>query len=210
MRALITALTVAFASVAGYVPGAFAQDAGVQLSAAVGGAFGADDSSAALNVAGATQLTTHAGVEVEVSYFPDQRFRNNREFVPQIFPAPPPGSTTTTGRTLAVLGSFVASLPRDRVRPYAQIGGGMANVRHRIHGGVAGPGGSLDPQVAETVFMTVSDTTPALSAGGGVEVRVWRHLAVGADVRYMRLLTEVRDLEIANLTRFGARLSYRF
>jgi len=210
MRALVAALTIAFASGLGCVPGAFAQDLGVQLSAAVGGAVGADDSSIALNVAGAKQLTTHAGVEVEVSYFPDQIFRSSREFVPQIFPAPPPGSTTTTGRTLAVLGSFVVSVPHNRLRPYAQVGGGMESVRHRLHGGVAGPGGSLDPQVAQTGFITVSDTKPALSAGGGVEVRVWRRLAVGADVRYMRLLTEVRDLEIANLTRFGARLSYWF
>jgi len=210
MRALVTAVTITVLSVAGDVPCVFAQNAGVQLSAAVGGAFGAEDSSAALHIAGATQLTPGAGVEVEVAYFPDQTFRTSRDFVPQIFPAPPPGSTTTTGRTLAVLGSFVVSARRDRLRPYAQAGGGLANVRHRIHGGVAGPGGSPDPQVAQTGFITVSDTTPVLSAGGGVEVRLWRDLAAGADLRYMRLLTSVRDLEMANLTRFGARVSYGF
>ena len=204
------AFTIVFACAASVVlvPAARAQER-VVLSAAVGGVFGADGPSAALNISGGRQVSSNMGVELEVAYFPDQTFQTSDDFMPQLFPSVPPTSLASPGRTVAVLGSFVASLPRDRVRPYAQLGAGIANVRHRVPGS-ASPGGGLDAPVAQIGFSTVSATSPALSLGVGVEIRVWRHLAVGADARYMRLLEAVDRLDVENLTRFGARLSYWF
>ena len=47
----------------------------------------------------------------------------------------------------------------------------------------------------------------ALVLGGGVDVRLWRGLAVGGDLRWLRVLRDYDALDLAQVT---ARLSYRF
>ena len=47
----------------------------------------------------------------------------------------------------------------------------------------------------------------ALVLGGGVDVRLWRGLGVGGDIRWLRVLRDYEALDLAQVT---ARLSYRF
>ena len=47
----------------------------------------------------------------------------------------------------------------------------------------------------------------ALVLGGGVDVKLWRGLAVGGDIRWLRVLRDYDALDLAQVT---ARLSYRF
>lgn len=47
----------------------------------------------------------------------------------------------------------------------------------------------------------------ALTLGGGVDVRLWRGLGVGTDIRWLRVLHSYEILDLAQAT---ARLSYRF
>jgi hypothetical protein len=53
---------------------------------------------------------------------------------------------------------------------------------------------------------------PVLSAGGGVDVPVWRALAIGLDVRYQRVSEDpaLYRPNLRNLTRVGTFVGYRF
>ena len=48
---------------------------------------------------------------------------------------------------------------------------------------------------------------PYLTGGGGVDVRLWKGLAVGGDVRYLRLFDDTEGFDFAFVT---SRISYRF
>jgi hypothetical protein len=52
-----------------------------------------------------------------------------------------------------------------------------------------------------------SETGVALSVGGGVDFTVWRGLAIGPSISYLKLFGIVTDRD---LTRIGLRTSYRF
>lgn len=210
MHGAIAAFVILLASFAVTVPAAYAQNERVNLSGSIGGAIGADNSSAALNVAGGVQLAPLFGVEVELAYMPDQEFERNLFIMPAIFPPLPPASLTTSGRTIAVLGSVVAGRSFGRLRPYAQVGGGVANIEYQIRGGGAGGSVSQNAEPITGPISTVSENAPALGTGGGVEFRIWRRLAAGADVRYMRLFRTDESVDADNLTRFGLRLGYWF
>ena len=52
-----------------------------------------------------------------------------------------------------------------------------------------------------------SDLGLSLVLGGGVDVRLWRGLGVGIDVRWLRILRSFDALDTAQVT---SRVSYRF
>ena len=47
----------------------------------------------------------------------------------------------------------------------------------------------------------------ALVLGGGVDVRLWRGLGAGVDIRWLRIL---RDYDALDTAQVAARASYRF
>jgi hypothetical protein len=47
----------------------------------------------------------------------------------------------------------------------------------------------------------------ALTVGGGLDVRLWKELAVGGEARWVRLLIDRRELDFAHV---AGRISYRF
>ena len=128
------------------------------------------------------------------------------------------------GRGVAFLTNFVTEFPSPAawLTPYVQGGGGVANIRFgstydyedRDGRPIAIPsrgrrGGS--PMVADDMRLVRvksgrSETSLALSIGGGVDFSVWRGLAVGPNITFMKFLGN-RDTD---LTRIGARASYRF
>ena len=52
-----------------------------------------------------------------------------------------------------------------------------------------------------------SETNLALSVGGGVDFTLWRGLAAGPNITYMKFIGGSDDID---LTRIGVRTTYRF
>ena len=135
--------------------------------------------------------------------------------------APPRRSMTT------FLTKFTVEFPvaDGLLFPYLSGGGGVArttegydafplplipweDVPHDAHGAVDSDGSlrfsdfGVFPRPA-----AYSEIGLALVLGGGVDVRLWRGLAVGGDIRWLRVLRDYDALDLAQVT---ARLSYRF
>jgi len=55
--------------------------------------------------------------------------------------------------------------------------------------------------------LELSQTSLAVTAGGGVDSPIWHDLAVGVDARYIHVAREGSPL---NTVRAGTRISYRF
>jgi opacity protein-like surface antigen len=129
------------------------------------------------------------------------------------------------GRGVAFLSNFVTEFPSPAawLTPYIQGGGGVANMRfgssyeyedfdgrpfalpNRGRRGVR-------PVIPDDVRLTRitggrSETSLALSVGGGVDFSIWRGLAVGPNITFMKFFGGSQDID---LTRIGARASYRF
>ncbi len=128
------------------------------------------------------------------------------------------------GRGVAFLTNFVTEFPSPAawLTPYVQGGGGVANIRfgstydYEDRDGrpfpvqIRGRGGR-SPIVPDDIRLLRvnsgrSETSVALSIGGGVDFSIWRGLAVGPNITFMKFLGN-RDTD---LTRIGARASYRF
>jgi hypothetical protein len=208
-------------------PHAWAQNERVRVSGTVSAALGDGGPAPASGVAGVFQLAPHAGLELEVLWVPAQDLRDQGvviasqltstfgSLVPPglagvIFPTP---RVDINGRTAAFLSSFVVDLPVGRLRPYALFGGGIANVEREISVSFEGlPRPLLPTLIFPPAEYTVSTNHLALTAGAGLDVRVWERLSVAADVRYLRVFVEgsgPRD-NLQNVTRVGARTSWWF
>jgi opacity protein-like surface antigen len=101
----------------------------------------------------------------------------------------------------------VAPLARQRVRPYALAGVGLAHLRQRYRVG---------PSV-DSVELTRSSRALALSVGGGLEVQISDRLAFGVDVRARHLFDEEAPLDrfimpagTLRTLRAGSHVSWRF
>lgn len=185
------------------------------VSVTSGGSFGAGGAAPFIGVAGGVQLAPHAGLEIELSYVPGQEFTKRYIGVPQSSPAPTvtPAEITVSGRTVAALASFVTRFDAGRMRPFAQFGGGIANLGYTEASATAGAvtPTSPSPIVVVTDGGTTTETALALTAGGGVAIRLRPRMGLSADARYMRWLgtsTAIRDVN-QNI-RIGARLEFWF
>lgn len=204
----------------------YAQDERVRLSGVTSIAAGDGGPTAAISAASGFQLAPHAGFEIEALYIPDQDFDRRDLVLPAIFPAP---RVEIDGRTVAFLSSFVTDLQVGRLRPYAQFGGGIANVRRKVaidyppgilagtplvvsNAGVRVP--SIDVRllpIPRPVTTRIAENDLALTAGAGLDVRVWKRLSLAADVRYLHLFETTHGLAgVQDVTRIGARVSWRF
>lgn len=111
-----------------------------------------------------------------------------------------------------------------RVVPYAEAGGGVANVEEHFPVFIAYevfPTSISATPPATVASSTLTGSVPliypprsypfsttslALTAGGGVSILAGRHLSIDVDLRYLRLM----DAEDRDVGRFGAGVSYRF
>ena len=128
------------------------------------------------------------------------------------------------GRGVAFLTNFVTEFPSPAswLTPYIQGGGGVANLRfgstfeyedrdgRRIglpaRGRRGGPPVVIDDMRLVRVNGGRSETNLALSIGGGVDFSIWRGLAVGPNITFMKFFGG----QDTDLTRIGAKASYRF
>ena len=107
-----------------------------------------------------------------------------------------------------------------RLFPYLAGGGGVGRVTERfrivvdpVHWTPLEPLGSqpvdhlMDGTNTVHFFESSSDLGLSLVLGGGVDVRLWRGLGVGVDVRWLRVL---RSSETFGTVQVTSRVSYRF
>jgi opacity protein-like surface antigen len=132
------------------------------------------------------------------------------------------------GRGIGFLTNFVMEFPSDArwLTPYVQGGGGVMNIRVEPDVRILADDDRVTPfrnflrgrfpNIPNlpnfdgdrlTQLISYSETSLALSVGGGVDFRVWENLSVGPNITFTKLFGNFRDLE---LTRIGARASYRF
>lgn len=137
------------------------------------------------------------------------------------------GERGGSGRGVAFLTNFVTEFPSPAawLTPYIQGGGGVGNIRYgssyeyedrdgrpipvEPRGRRIGGFRQMVPDDARLARVVAgrSETSLALSVGGGVDFSVWRGLAVGPNITFMKFFGSARDTD---LTRIGARASYRF
>jgi Outer membrane protein beta-barrel domain len=197
--------------VLGLVSNAAAQDGGPRISGFFAGAFGEGETNVAAGGAAGYRFTPRVGFEFEAFALPDLQFDDTRD----------------SGRGVAFLTNFVSEFPSPArwLTPYVQGGGGVANIsqsgvlalargRNPLPVDPRGLVGRLVGRPTLENDMRVADfgrrpneTAVALSFGGGVDFTVWRGLALGPNLAYLKLFGNLADRD---LTRIGVRTSYRF
>jgi hypothetical protein len=196
----------------GLVTNAAAQDGGPRISGFYAGTFGEGQTNIAAGGAAGYRFTPRVGFEFEAFALPDLQFDD----------------TGDSGRGVAFLTHFVSEFPSQArwLTPYVQGGGGVANISQsgalamgRASNTFPGaPRGRvfLRPGVIPTLEDDVrgidlrrraNETAVALSFGGGVDFTVWRGLALGPSIKYLKLFGNLADRD---LTQIGFRTSYRF
>jgi hypothetical protein len=195
-------------------PEARAQSAYVSGSAGIS----AGDGGAApvVSVAGGFLTTGRIGLEIDFAVTPALEFeRHASSSLEQDFEFPIGRITyEITGRLLTFHTNVVAHLTTSgRVRTAAIVGGGVGTLsqRIRVHSdsvvipGIAGFPDFVIP--GRDVRVTVSDTGLSLQTGGIIEAVVSRHVALGAEVRYIHVFISPRELDVG---RVSTRLTWRF
>ena len=195
-------LTCAFSSPA------FAQESGARVAGFFAGTFGEGETNIAAGGAVGYRFTPRVGFEFEAFALPELEFDDTGE----------------SGRGVAFLTNFVAEFPSPArwLTPYVQGGGGVANISRSGLGRLSngdprrdarreiGRFGSRDfpddTRLADD-RRGPAETGVALSVGGGIDFNVWKGLAVGPSLSYIKLFGSVTDRD---LTRIGVRTSYRF
>ena len=195
---------------------ALAQDGGARISGFYAGTFGEGATNIAAGGAAGYRFNSRFGFDFEALALPD-------------FEVGEP-DTSREGRGVGFLTNFVTEFPSPArwLTPYVQGGGGVANLRYssdfQFEDGDGRPipveprgrriGGSrIDPRTLGNDVRLVrvnrghSETSLALSVGGGVDFSFWRGLSVGPTITFMRLFGSSDDID---LTRIGVRTSYRF
>jgi len=118
-----------------------------------------------------------------------------------------------SGRAIFFTNNVRVHIPTTaaRIDPYVVAGGGVANIRHTVDFNpiifnVPGLGNisSILPPIPNR--LSTSDTSLALTLGGGVGIRAVSKLWIEADLRMFRIF----DTEDENLGRFGVGVRYRF
>lgn len=156
----------------------------------------------------------HLGVEFELTY------ARKLDFTLDLCPSPQVcvigGKIPVTGRTVMLIPHLVFDLasPAKRVRPYVVAGVGFGHLRQWYDVNVnAGGGGGEGGEVQRKR----SKHAAALSFGGGIAVQASRRVALGVDVRSVRLFDDEASPErfiepAGTLTtlRVGARASLAF
>ena len=132
-----------------------------------------------------------------------------------IYPAPV--FANQRGRLVVFSNNVRLAIPTTggRVTPYFVAGGGIGHLRRSADLTYTSPIVVPTPTVPIpiptprpiTQRVVSSEISLALTIGGGVDVRVAEHLALGADLRMLRLLGGNDD---QNVGRFGVSVRYRF
>jgi len=202
--------------VCGFSGSAFAQDSGARVSGYYAGTFGEGDTNTAAGGAVGYRFNSRFGFDFEVLALPDFELNDN----------------DGEGRGVGFLTNFVTEFPSPArwLTPYVQGGGGVANLRQSADfvfedgNGRQTPIpardrrniGRMDPRNFGNFGNDMrvvpldrrrSETSLALTVGGGVDFAIWRKLSVGPNITFMKFFGGFEDVD---LTRIGGRASLRF
>jgi len=198
---------VLFVMACGLAVPAGAQDhAGARISGFYSSAIGEGETNVSTGGSVGYRLTPHFGFDFEALALPDFEIENRSE-----------------GRGVAFLTNFVTEFPSPAawLTPYIQGGGGVANLRfgstfeYEDRDGVRFPIPARDrrgapPRIDDVRLVRAgggrSETSLALSVGGGVDFSIWRGLSLGPNITFMKFFGG----QDTDLTRIGAKASYRF
>jgi opacity protein-like surface antigen len=193
---------------------------------ALGGAAVGDGEHIGIGVGAGLRMTRHIGLDVELVHLSGER---------EDWPHPWFGVSTFAGaEDYPALGAYIDDLVDQesklsvttfltrftvefpiadgRLFPYLGGGGGLGRTTEHYYAWpedmaqLDGPPG-LDELSVFPFWSSQSTLGLALTLGGGVDVRLWRGLGVGTDIRWLRVLHSYEILDLAQAT---ARLSYRF
>ena len=188
------------------------ENSGARISGFYAGALGEGETNAGAGGSVGYRFTPRMGFDFEVLALPDLELDNSG----------------LDGRGVAFLTNFVTEFPSPAswLTPYIQGGGGVANIRQgsnlerleiddrgnrRFPTPVRGNRGPVPNRLDGTAVLPIvarrSDTSLALTVGGGVDFGLWRGFAVGPNITYMKFFGSYQEIDI---TRLGARASYRF
>ena len=200
-------LAVVLAIVGVFSAPAHAQQ-GARVSGFYAGAIGEGQTNVEAGGSVGYRLTPRFGFDFEVLAFPDFEISDSGE----------------GGRGAAFLTNFTTEFPGPAawLTPYIQGGGGVANLKfdstfeyedrdgRRLPVPNRGRRGAF-PIVPDDMRVVRLDgqrsqTSLALSVGGGIDFSIWRGLAIGPNITFMKLFG-TQDLD---LTRIGVRTTYRF
>lgn len=189
-------------------------DQGGRVFGLVGGSFGAGDSAFLASGGAGLRLTKNLGLDFEVLHVADLDLSGG-DFViggrPSIFPPP---EIRNDGAVTAFLTKMTADFPvaGDRLVPFVSGGGGIGRLSQQYRVDFPDRRFPAFPALGDIFapFPTDFDNSQtglALTLGGGLDVMLWRGLAVGAEVRWMRLLVNRDTLDFSHI---ASRVSYRF
>ena len=215
IRTLALPAVVALTLLAATASSAQAQDipeTGGRVFGLVGGAFGDGDITPLISGGAGLRITEQLGLDFEVLYAHDLGLPTDNDVIIQTFGAAfAPVERIERSRLVTFLTKMTVEFPvaDGRVWPYLTGGGGVGNLRQTtIFRNLPLP---LSEELGVQIFPPPEfDTTAndlALTIGGGLDVRVWKGLGVGADVRYLRLLDDTEGFDFVFVT---SRISYRF
>ena len=187
-------------------------EAGGRVFGLVGGVFGDGDTTPLVSGGAGLRITRQLGLDFEVLYASDLGLPTDIDVIIQTFGAAfAPVERIERSRLVTFLTKMTVEFPvaNGRVWPYLTGGGGVGNLRQTItFRNLPLPlAEELGVQIFPPPEFDISANDLALTIGSGVDVRLWKGLAVGGDVRYLRLLDDTEGFDFAFVT---SRISYRF
>jgi opacity protein-like surface antigen len=174
------------------VAAAQAEAGSTRVGGLVGGWLTADHAASTVGFSVSRRLSRGLALEGDLSYFSDLtlfEYTHNASL----------GSWHA--RTTSATANLTYTLPGGRrLRPYVLAGGGAARVGREVH----------DPQLCPC--SSTHYVKPVVAAGGGIDVLVWRDMAVGLDARYQRVFEDqgIYRPNLRDVKRVATSISYRF
>ena len=209
-RATLLALTLACA--AAEPARAQQSETGGRVFGIVGGVFADGDTSLAVAGGAGFRFQPRLRVDLELFYAPDVGMPIDLDVVIQTLTGSfAPVERVERSRLATFLTTMTVEFPAvdGRLQPYITGGGGVGSLRQSVtfRNLPLPTAESVRPATFPGPVIERSATDPAWTIGGGLGARVWRCLAVGVDIRYVRLLSDTGGFGVA---RVGSQLSARF
>ena len=214
MGALV--LSLSFASPAS----AQLPDIGGKVFGLVGGAFGDGDSTVLTGGGAGIRITPNLGLDLEILYADDLGLPSELDFVIQTFEPFAPVERIERSRLISFLTKMTVEFPvaDGKVVPFFSGGGGGGNLQQTLEFrnlpfprpipfGPPDRPADIGPAIFPGPDIRFSDTDLALTCGGGLDIEVWKGLAVGGEARYFRLLHQREGFDFAFVS---SRVSVRF
>lgn len=196
-------------------------ETGGRVFGLVGGSFGNGGSAVLASGGAGVRITRTLGLDFEVFHVSGLDLSDDDFFIQPLSFAPRFGFERD-GAVTGFLSKVVVDFPiGDRVIPFVSGGGGVGWVSEELSFSFGDRIGSDFDGIPEllrnigrdqrlSIFPRDFDRAElglALTVGGGVDIRLWKGLTVGAEARWLRVLASSHTLDLAHI---GSRVAYRF